>query len=276
MAGKDYDEFRNFVSVSQLKPTSGRDVSSLFSGASGSVTSGSARSSKVQGVQGTIGGFDDIIKRRKDASHPSASMRKLDCNLDSLSLVGASKINSKDNANKALKKTSREFTKEWTLHCQTAKDTLLFLTRVNGSGESESFEKRLLLQPDVICKEYFTTDIDSEILGDIVEALHLLTCMMKDGSPLVNPNETTLNNPDGEDGRQGLSELSSSDANVLSYTHGWLKALMTCGRFELGVSFLMADQQLKLKEICNILKESNQDNTANNDSLLRYDDLLKK
>lgn len=279
---KDYDEFRNFVSVSQLKPTSGRDVSSLFNGASGSIAPGpSVRSRKIQGGQAAIGGFDDIIQRRKYASNPSTSvtMAKMDSNLQSLLIGKVPTDNSKAKAGTRTTKSSRkayDFLREWKQHCTTAKDTLAFLVRTKDADGS--FGNQLLLQPDAICEEYFSTDVDSEIVGDIVEALHLLVCAKKnDEIRIVNENGSTSNkNVEAGNRREssGMPGVLSSESEILSFTHGWLKALPSCGRFELSICFLISDQQLKLKEICNSLKNSDNE-AASDDYLLQYDTLLK-
>eukprot|EP00584_Thalassiosira_punctigera_P003530 CAMPEP_0172529498 /NCGR_PEP_ID=MMETSP1067-20121228/3561_1 /TAXON_ID=265564 ORGANISM="Thalassiosira punctigera, Strain Tpunct2005C2" /NCGR_SAMPLE_ID=MMETSP1067 /ASSEMBLY_ACC=CAM_ASM_000444 /LENGTH=311 /DNA_ID=CAMNT_0013313557 /DNA_START=113 /DNA_END=1048 /DNA_ORIENTATION=+ len=252
---KDYDEFRNFVSASQLKPTSGREVSSLFSGASGSLASGSsARSRKIQGGQ-VIGGLGDIIQRRKDTPNLSISMKTRTGNIRSPS-IGNAKSYSKAKAGTHTTKTSRaahDFLREWKQHCITAKDTLSFLTRIHNKNESCQ-QNQLILQPDVTCKEYFSTDIDSEIVGDVVEALHLLMRMTKsDDSPTVaNINSSAGDFLEGS----GMPLLVSSDSNSISFIQDWLKALQSCDRFDLSISFLMPDQQLKLKELRNFLKSS--------------------
>mmetsp|Transcript_1028 Transcript_1028/g.2279 ORF Transcript_1028/g.2279 Transcript_1028/m.2279 type:complete len:321 (+) Transcript_1028:137-1099(+) len=275
-ASKDYDEFRNFVSVSQLKPTSGRDVSNLFTGASGLLATGS-RSKQIQRGHATIGGFDDIIQRRKDSSATTSStpIARLDGNLQSLSIGELSTSKSKAESGTRAKKSSREvhdFLREWKQCCTTAKDTLSFLARIKDIDGS--FQNQLVLQPAVTCTEYFSTDIDSDVVGNIVEALHLL-CMKTDGDSLAI---ATANGSAGDwRDASGVPHLLSSRYNLLSFTHSWLKNLPSCGRFELSVSFLMPHQQQKLKEVCNFLKKSNGDEgkSANEKYLIQYDFLLK-
>lgn len=244
----------------------------------------------------TIGGFDDIIQRRKEdafsnASSTSKSIKNLDKNLQSL-LLGNVATTSKSNAgNNQIAKTSRaahDFLKEWKRHCTTAKDTLEFLTMRYGSTNDDNTE--LLLQPDVICKEYFSTDIDSEILGDVVEALHLLVNMKEivdlppanSGDDDDDENCTSSNIVNAGTDKScidasAMTDLfSSSQIDAISFVHNWLNALASCGRFELSVSFLMPDEQTKLKEICNFLKTMNKEtNDSIDELLLRYDTLLK-
>ena len=278
-----------------MKPTSGREVSNLFNGAAtGSISSSSRSKNEDDNTATTIGGFDDIIQRRKEdafsnASSTSKSIKNLDKNLQSL-LLGNVATTSKSNAgNNQIAKTSRaahDFLKEWKRHCTTAKDTLAFLTMRDGSTNDDNTE--LLLQPDVICKEYFSTDIDSEILGDVVEALHLLV-NMKETVHLSSADSgdddeyctlSNINNAGTDksciDASAMTDLFSSSQKDAISFVHNWLKALASCGRFELSVSFLMPDEQTKLKEVCNSLKTMNKETDDSIDELLlRYDTLLK-
>ena len=249
-----------------MKPTSGRDVSNLF-GATGSISCSSRSKNEGDNAATTIGGFDDIIQRRKEdafvnASSTSKSIKNLDMNLQSLLLGNVATTSKSNAANNQKVKTSRaahDFLKEWKRHCTTAKDTLAFLTMRDGSTNDDTAE--LLLQPDVICKEYFSTDIDSEILGDVVEALHLLVTMKeivdlplaKSGDDDENCTSLNINNAVTDnsfiDASAMMDICSSSQKEAISFVHNWLKALASCGRVELSVSFLMPDEQKKLKEI---------------------------
>lgn len=269
--GKDYDEFRSFVSASQLKPTSGREVSSLFNGTSGTVAGGYASIRKLQAGQGTVGGFDDIIQKRKDTSGPSASVAKLDANLQSISLENASTENSKGRVGSTKPQSSRaahDFSREWKLRCKTANDTLSFLARVEDADGS--FESNLILQPDSVCKDYFSSDIDSDIAGDIVEALHLLLCIKKGGVDSDASNIPSVGDSWPES--SGMPDLLSTESNIFAFTGSWLKALTTCGRFELCISFLSPDQREKLSAVCDYTKA----NDESAEYLLRYESLLKK
>lgn len=283
LPGKDYDEFRNFVSVSQLKPTSGQDVSSLFSGASGTAPTGSVRSTKRQegGDEGTIGGFDDIIQKRKDASTNETMTQILPNNFQTISLGRPQKEKANNSTGSSMRaksnvKTSKssraayDFLRGWKQHCKSAKETLSFLSRTEDVDSEGTLEDRLILQPDAVCKEYFSTDIDSDILGGIVEALHLLVYTLKhqEDSTAATAEEN------GSSETSGVSQLLSCQTNALSFTQSWLKALTTCGRFDLSVSFLMPNEQMKLKEVCNFLK-SNKVTGDNVDYLRRCDSLLK-
>lgn len=211
-----------------------------------------------------------MIRRRKLL--PGSS--KLDNSLQSLSLGAApttadSKCGASSSSGRRTK-TSRDahdFLREWKRRCTSAGETLSFLTRTARDGDGP-LANNLLLEPDEICRDYFSTDIDSEVLGGIIEALHLLVCSKKDEeiASAIEGCSAPQNGPDAS----GVS-CFSSESIALAFTHSWLKALLSCGRFELSFSFLMPDQQKMLKEICALLKESCEENDT---ILLRYDALL--
>ncbi|MFN9960601.1 MAG: hypothetical protein ACK55I_46560, partial [bacterium] len=73
-----------------------------------------------------------------------------------------------------------------------------------------------IVDPKVVCKEYFSAEIDSDVMGDIVEALHLLVTM-------------------------SVSEKAEllMETSVSTFIHNWLKPLQSCGRFELSLSFFI-------------------------------------
>lgn len=237
-------------------------MSNLFSGASGSIESSVNKSSNaIAKGNASIGGFDDIVQRRKDNS----SIAKLDDNLQSL-LLGKKKTSTTSIDSTKDKRsvcTSKDiFLKEWKRHCTSAHDTLIFLSRQRDKNADDTNDNnnKFILQPNEICKEYFSVDIDSDIIGDVVEALYLLVTMT---------NETTSLPTNSDEGSSSCNALAmtglfSSQLDNISFIRNWLDALTSCGRFELSVSFLMPDEQMKLKKIVNFLKESNE---SSNDAL---------
>ncbi|KAL7545168.1 hypothetical protein ACHAWF_008524 [Thalassiosira exigua] len=246
-SSKDYDEFRNLVSVSQLKPSSGHDVSSLFSGTAELSARGSNRNN-MKG--GRVGGFDEVIKKRENASISSIATQ------GSIPSQGGHRTVGRHTTKSS--RTAYDFFRHWKQHCKTAEETLSFLTRTeNADGSSEN---QLVLPPETTCKEYFSTDVESEILGGIVEALHLLI-----GTERNSDQTSAENDPLASENR--VPDLLASRSSVDSFTHCWFKSLATCGRFELSVSFLLPDQQQKLKEICHHLKIANFGNEGNDNQL---------
>jgi len=186
-------------------------------------------------------------------SSTSTSVAKLDGSIHSL-VSGdglANKLKSKSNSVKSSRE-AHDFLREWKQCCTSAEATLSFLARLKNA-DGTSFQNQLLLQPDVICDKYFSADIDSDILGGIVEALHLLS------------------------NRKNNIESLSLETSRLAFIRGWIKALPTCGRFELSISFLMQNQRLKLKEICNFLEDSKEehDKVSDKEYLVQYASLLK-
>jgi hypothetical protein len=248
--GKDYDEFRNFVSVSQLKPMSGSDISGLFNGSTASIARGLSNAGGMnRGGQSSIGGLEDIVQMRKGASNPFMSEANVDKRLESLSL-GFAPLNNVKGGTVASnsKKSSRsfdDFLKEWKRCCPTANATLSFLTRIDSS---RPLENQFLIRPNVMCEEYFSADIDSDILGDIVEALHILIDVYE-AVEIPSAIASKSGEYDSCNEANGMAELLSSEVNVLHFIHNWLNALSSCGRFKLGISFLMPDQRIKLKAL---------------------------
>eukprot|EP00956_Cyclotella_meneghiniana_P037450 scaffold138973_cov22-Cyclotella_meneghiniana.AAC.1 len=158
------------------------------------------------------------------------------------------------------KKSSREvhdFVREWEKQCKSPEATVAFLTRIRNSDTSDSgMQKRLVLSPKHTCNEYFSTGIDSEILGNIVEGLHLL----------LRSEQLSYNC------EQCLQNIEACKSNVLEFSASWLEALVECGRFGLSVSFLNSEQAKKLREVLEVIKTSNEEAPA---YFQHYADLLE-
>ncbi len=244
-ASKDYTEFQDFVSVSQLKPISGNDVSSLFNGSSGSQST--FRNRTVHGVaeiQNGIGCLDGYIDEKKKSA-TGKSKKNVEMTAKTKN-AGSSVKSSRDTYN---------FLAEWRRKCSSsANDTLEFLAQL---GVKEV--------PEVTCRQYFSTDIDSDVLGDIVGALHLSMRMAMDKS---KSNDFIVAWP------LGSSITLSQEQISTTFISSWLKAMTGCGRFELAVSFLTAKQELQLKEVVEFVKNSAAEK-AGGDYLCRYNDLFK-
>ena len=145
---------------------------------------------------------------------------RLSCCKDGVSNVGKSS------------RSAHDFLKKWRVHCTNEKATLSFLTtRLDPNVESP-----FVMDPEVTCKEYFSAEMDSDVMGDIVDALHLLVTTSALGS----------------------TELLMTEASVSPFVYSWLKAFSSCSRFELSVSFLTRDQLSRLKEVCAFLRNSGQ------------------
>jgi hypothetical protein len=254
---------------------SGSDISGLFNGSTTSIAKGlSNAGGKNRGGQSSIGGLEDIVQMRKGASNPWMSEANVDKHLESLSL-GFAPLDCVKGGTVARnsKKSSRsvdDFLKEWKRCCPTAIATLSFLTRIDCS---RPFEKQFIIRPNVMCEEYFSADIDSDILGDIVEALHILIAMYE---AVEIPSAISSQSGEYDNCHEtvGTAELLSSESNVLHFIHNWLNALSSCGRFKLGISFLMPDQRVKLKEVCIYLKKSHEDRAAVNELVRKYCEAL--
>jgi len=248
----DYDEFKNFVSVSQLKPISGRDVSSLFNGSSGSLPTSTFRNRTVHGassVQSGIGCLDGYIDEKKKDGEVVVNDDNKKNNVEVTTKSQGGKVN------RSSTKSSRDaynFLARWKRQCSSsASDALTFLVHLEEV-------------PETTCQQYFSTDIDSDVVGDIVCALHLLMCIARD----KNGHNDDL-----------VAELSSAELlcepNTTRFISSWLEAMTGCGRFDLALSFLTTKQELQLKEIVQFVKTSVCTDDADKVFLQRYSGLFK-
>lgn len=222
-SSQDYDTFRSFLSVSQLRPISARDVSSLFNGS----VSGSSSSFRNRGVHGTAAGAaiqsDDYEEKKKEGG-----------------IVDNSQKFQYGKLTRTSKKSSREasnFLALWRSKSSSSSQALSFLVQIG--------------HPTMICKQYFSMDIDSDILGCIVNALHLLMCVVT--------NQTTENehNDELENVTNGLMSAKLLDIkSATEFVSFWLEALPGCGRFTLSLSFLTSEHEVRLKEVIKFIKDS--------------------
>ena len=267
-ASADYDEFKNLVSAAQLKPTTSRDVSSLFTGTFN--TKKNASHDMSQNGQCVIGGYGDSIKRRNDAAFHSmksfsTNAQSYDKTIAKVSLRGHSHSNkSTSTSNTSPNKSSRgayDFIREWKQQCKSPQQTISFLTQTKPpNGTSDSSSERVFIFPaDYICKEYFSTDLDSEILGDIVDGLHLLS--------LNDQDQTSLDS---------IDNIKSTGSNVFKFVNEWLESLIGCGRFRLNVSFLRPEQTENFRDILGRIKEMNTGPDVNTVVYMeQYDKMLR-
>jgi hypothetical protein len=227
-ASQDYDDFKNFVSVSQLKPISGRDVSSLFNGSSGSIPSFRNRTFHGASVeQSGIGCLDGYIEKKKDEVVANDNKKK---NVEMTTKCQDGK------ATRSTIKSSRDaynFLARWKRECSSsARDALLFLAQMEEL-------------PEQTCRYYFSTDIDSDVVGDVVCALHLLMRIAMDKNGHNDDFAAEL----------VLTELLN-EPNTTTFIKSWLKAMTGCERFDLALSFLTTEHKLQLKEIVDFVKDS--------------------
>ncbi|KAL7476629.1 hypothetical protein ACHAW6_002478 [Cyclotella cf. meneghiniana] len=258
---KDYDDFRNFVSAAQLKPTSGRDVSNLLAGAVGPLPRGSGnfsfRNKNDQAGPGIIGGYGGDIKRRIERAQSLAGQHETS-QKDTKSSDDDSLVFKSNNC--LGKKSSREayeFLREWKYHCKNPERTISFLTRIEPTNNifSEPKSKRVFVLPaEDTCKKYFSTDIDCEILGNIIEGLHLLSPMTILRSNDIFPDHHKEGVPPSL--HPSIGNIESAGSHVVKFVDEWLRSLSRCGRFGLSLLFLSSDQITKLKDILTAVKRS--------------------
>eukprot|EP00986_Skeletonema_menzelii_P005277 scaffold1891_cov139-Skeletonema_menzelii.AAC.2 len=233
----DYDEFKNLVSASQLKPIGRRDVSSLFNGCSGSHST--LRNRTVHG--GGIGCLDGYIDEKKKNEN---KMKEMTTKSQESKGISSSAKSSRDAYN---------FVALWKQQCSSS------------AGAALSFLLQMEEKPETICEQYFSADIDSDVVGDIVSALHLLMCLALDKNDHNDESVVAL-----------IAGTSDEPDSTLKFISSWLKAMTTCGRFDLAISFMTATQESQLKEIVEFVKTSTDTENADDDYLRRYNDLLKR
>jgi hypothetical protein len=271
----DYDEFQKFVSAAQLKPTTSRDVSSLFTGSMGSISRRSGNAACRDGNQvhqGILGGYGESIQRRKDAA---IVLKKLN-ESNAMSTSGGFNVSSRhcgsseesvNKNNSLVHKSSRkayDFLGEWKEQCKSPEQTLSFLTRIKAPGHTSDSNLRneFAVPADGTCNEYFSAEIDSEILGDIVDGMHYLM---------------SQNDQVSSDCQQCLDNIKSAESNVMTFMNDWLRSLAGCGRFGLSVSFLTSEQTKKLKSLVEFAGRSSVGESGISDMMFvkEYEKLLK-
>ena len=245
-SSETFEKFQDFVSVSQLKPIS--DVSSLFNGGSGTVSSfrnrtvhGGAAAQKNGGS--CLEGFVKDKKRAEEVVTIKAEMTE----------------SSNDETTRSSNKSSRDayrFFARWKRQCASSpsSDKLLFL------AEMEEL-------PETICQQYFATDIDSDVVGDVVNAMHLLMRTVMDKSNARNDDATATT--------KLISFGLLNESGATKFMLGWLKAMTNCGRFDLALSFLTKEQALQLNEIVRFVTNSIYTDEADEASMHRYNKILK-
>lgn len=230
---RDYDEFQSFLSVSQLQPISARDVSSLFNGG----VSGSSSSFRNRGVHGTAAAAAAIQSGRGKNDYKEKKKGKEGGIVDNSQKFQYGKL-----TRTSSKKSSREasnFLAHWRSKTSSSSQALSFLVQIGRDD------------PTVICKQYFSTDIDSDILGCIVNALHLLMCIV------TNQTAENDHNDELENVTNGLMSANLLDINsATEFMSRWLEALPGCGRFTLSLSFLTSEHEVRLKEVIKFIKDS--------------------
>ncbi|KAL7461487.1 hypothetical protein ACHAXS_001908 [Conticribra weissflogii] len=290
-ASKDYDEFRNFVSVSQLKPTSGRDLSTLFRGAAGSKDGASSNNTEIttsRKDQVSSGGFEELIQRRKSVATSSEVkisstnfIHDTTKNIQKLHAIGPSGIPSKGPSTRkhtrTTKKSSRgehDVFREWKEQCKDSKSLLTFLTRANVQAGIPN--NTLLMIPGNTCNEFFSVEIDSTIFGGVVDGLHLFMLISNDcGKELLHQKTIRSLFGNNVDTRTScLNHLLSTHLNAVTFIRDWLNALTNCGRFDLNICFLARDQHDKLRELCSFVRDSFSDEESMN-LLLKYEAALR-
>lgn len=239
-----------------------------------------------QNNQVSTGGFDELIRRRKNVSTSSNlkilseidhGSRKNTLKMHAILPGGFPSKGSPRGKHKRTTKNSRgdhDFLREWREQCKDSESSLLFLTRANvQDGKSVN---QLLMVPGETCDDFFSTDMESTIFGGVVDGLHLFMLIsINPGKELRHQktqNSLLVNNVDSR--TSCLNYLLSTHSNIVTFIRDWLKALTKCGRFDLNMSFLSRDRQDKLVELCNFVRDLFSDEESIN-VFVKYESALR-
>lgn len=261
---KDYDEFKNFVACSQLKPVPSHDMGQLF-----------------------------VARRTKNhhqctnkVSSPIASLPLLGGNHNSSTHTHGQKSRTDDMPDPPETQPKRgdvpptnamELEREWKLCCVSARDTLGYLTTPNSAlvmfcplSNDESirtldygFAERLRIEPEKVSQSLCRVEMDATIFGDILEALHYLLCSLASKSGRHVETDRIDSEKDEKLTRNEMAAQTSFVRNKARFfTHRWMVALTQSGRFSLNVAFLNRKQ----KEYVNSIFEHLQKKEVNDDA----------
>ena len=235
---KDYDEFKNFVAASELKPVSSSEMGQLF----------------VQGRQGqgstamyTGNGMTrrsvvpNIIASNTRTERDSAFLYNLALPLEFENISIEKKNKNQKKACKAkcpaVPKKATDLEREWKRCCKTPISTLNYLLLPSDSTSSSVTEEvsemqsiipsDLRLRPERVA-ELCKIEINANLMEDILEALghyaSRLTLIFKD-------NDATIRNK---------SVLETPSAAPWNFIYKWMLSLTKSGRFDLNLDFLEA------------------------------------
>jgi len=162
-----------------------------------------------------------------------------------------------------------ELEREWKRYCGPPTDTLSYLTMplstiscpsANDHSSTEyldyGFTERLRIVPEQISQSICRVEMDANIFGDILEALHyLLSSFAHRSGRTIRINH--VDNDKEEtfiDNRKPKQFVNIRD-EARSFTYRWMVALPQSGRFHINIAFLSKKQQAFVTSIFHHLQE---------------------
>ncbi len=248
-SGKDYDEFRNFVACSQLKPVHRSEMSQLFQPSSqihshrNSMNKAYSSTQQVSYNRDATSVSDQldlkkigsIVNRRtnKEKKGKKRSKHKVNRGFDVLKKLGKSGCSSGE-----------------TLHYLLSTTEVLPLTKVQSkvqNGEEASHQdttnnKTYQILNEVFSQNASSFEINNDILGKIVEALELFLQRIEIADicevnqilkPIIGFSEVQINN----------------FTFCIRFLYFWISEMSKTGRFSINVMFLNEKQTSALTKI---------------------------
>lgn len=158
---KDYDEFKSFVSCSQLKPVPSHEMGQLFV---------ARRTENQQHHRARSGRVNPSCTRT--APSVISSMVSSPFTTDGSSRVGET--------SREIPTNVAQLEREWKRYCGSPADTLSYITMpvsailCPSSVLDSGFTERLRISPEQISQSLCRVEMDATVFGDILEALDCL------------------------------------------------------------------------------------------------------
>jgi hypothetical protein len=165
-------------------------------------------------------------------------------------------------------RNAMEFEKEWKCYCHSNQNIISYLTMSEEDDvtmlstakasssvtvmSNLSIPEKLRNDPLQVSNTIFHVEINSSIMGGIIEALELLLLSIHDND----------NNDDDNNGNDGDASIASSAVTTrrfrsFIFVYQWMLAMTKCGRFGLNIQFVNQRQQQCIESILDILDQYN-------------------
>ena len=181
-----------------------------------------------------------------------------------------------DNQNRP--RNAMEFEREWKLYCHSTRHLLNYLTMsrdvvdilaaaaTTSLGESSaisdststippSIPNQLRIEPEQFSRSICKVEINSNIMGSIIQALEylLLNTKRSIGSTVTEGHSVATD-----------AKTNDTGGDVIIFAYRWLYAFTQCGRFGLNIEFLEEKQKQSISTILRILESQVDDEISLN------------
>ncbi len=248
---RDYDEFKNFVSASQLKPVQSSEMGELF----------------VQRQLSNFYSTKPCSKRRGPNKVCKEKKKNFLRDFHDPSKFGAISITDSKRNQQSLKakqstvpRNASELEREWRKWCKSPSSTLEYLfLPFDFSGnvstedltseevkESHSVPIDLRLSPESVAR-LCTIEMDLYIMESVLEALHYYITVL-----LGTDHDSTK-----ESATRDIQNVEGIQTCVVTweFVYRWMMSFTKCGRFDLNVDFMEAKHKNLISSILGHLKK---------------------